>query len=71
MKEYVVVFEKGETSWGAYVPDIPGCVAAANTKEEVLLLIREALLEHISLLKERGMAIPEPTSDTTRISVAA
>ena len=40
---YTVVVEKGPTSFGAYVPDLPGCVAAAETREEVLVLIREAI----------------------------
>jgi len=71
MKEFVVVFEKGASSWGAYVPDLPGCVAAAETREEAESLIREALQTHIELMKERGLPIPEPSSDTTRVSVAA
>jgi len=41
--EYLVVLEKGETSYGAYVPDLPGCVAVAETRREVLKLIREGI----------------------------
>jgi len=41
--EYLVVVEKGKTSYGAYVPDLPGCVAVAETRREVLKLIREGI----------------------------
>ena len=59
---YAVVIEKGETSYGAYVPDLPGCVAAAETKEEVEQLIREAIQFHIEGLREEGLPVPEPSS---------
>jgi len=44
---YMVVVERGDTSWGAHVPDLPGCVAIGETREEVLQLIREAIELHI------------------------
>ena len=47
MTRYMVVVERGETSWGAHVPDLPGCVAVGETREEVLRLIREAIEFHI------------------------
>jgi predicted RNase H-like HicB family nuclease len=59
---YAIVIEKGENSYGAYVPDLPGCVAVAETFEEVKKLIVEAIAFHIEGLKEEGLAIPEPTS---------
>lgn len=59
---YAVVVEKGETSFGAYVPDLPSCVAAAETKEEVLQLIHEAIEFHVEGLREDGQPIPEPSS---------
>jgi predicted RNase H-like HicB family nuclease len=46
---YLVVVEKGPSSYGAYVPDLPGCVAAGESKEEVLSLIREAIALHLPL----------------------
>jgi predicted RNase H-like HicB family nuclease len=50
---YLVVIERGETSWGAHVPDLPGCIAVGETREEVVQLIREAIDLHIeSLMKE-------------------
>src|SRR5215510_1178954 len=51
---YMVVIERGETSWGAHVPDLPGCVAVAETREEVLRLVREAIEFHIDGLKQDG-----------------
>ena len=54
---YAVIVEEGENSFGAYVPDLPGCVAAADTKEEVLELIQEAIEFHIEGLREDGQAI--------------
>lgn len=60
--QYGVVIEKGETSYGAYVPDLPGCVAAGETLEEVEQLIREAIQFHIEGLREEGLPVPEPTS---------
>jgi len=62
VKRYAVVIEKGETSYGAYVPDLPGCVAAGETVEEVETLIREAIQFHVDGLREDGLPIPEPTT---------
>ncbi len=59
---YAVIIEKGETSYGAYVPDLPGCVAVAETLAEIETLIREAIQFHIEGLREEGLPIPEPTS---------
>ncbi len=66
---YLVVVEKGPTSYGAYVPDLPGCVAAAETKEEVLRLIRETIEFHIEGLKEDGAPIPPPHSSSELVEV--
>lgn len=67
---YTVILEKGTSSYGAYVPDLPGCVAAGETKEEALQLIHEAILLHIEDLQSRGHAIPEPNSSSTVLGVA-
>ena len=69
--KYAVVIEKGESSYGAYVPDLPGCIATGKTREEVLSLIHEAIEFHIQGLKEDGATIPEPTSSIEIIEVAA
>jgi len=67
--EYVVIIEQGETSVGAYVPDLPGCVAVGESREEVLELIREAIELHIESMRESGEAIPEPHSFVEKIAV--
>ena len=60
--KYAVVIEKGNTSYGASVPDLPGCIAVGETLEEVQRLIREAIAFHIEGLREEGLPIPEPTT---------
>ena len=60
--EYVVIFEKGENSYGASVPDLPGCIAVAETMEEVRELIAEAIEFHIEGLREDGDVLPPPSS---------
>ncbi len=69
--KYAVVIEKGENGYGAYVPDLPGCIAAADTKEEIKKLIHEAIEFHIEGLKENGEPIPKPASSIEFIEVAA
>lgn len=49
---YAIVIEKGETSYGAYVPDLPGCVAVGETREEVEALIKEAIQFHLEALQQ-------------------
>lgn len=68
---YTVIIERGEKSWGAYVPDLPGCVAAAETREEVLGLIREAVEFHIEGLRENGETVPEPHSFSELVEIHA
>lgn len=69
--EYTIIIERGESSFGAYVPDLPGCVAVAPTRDEARQLIREAIEFHLEGLKEEGVPIPEPLSVSEKISVAA
>lgn len=59
---YAVIIEKGGTSYSAYVPDLPGCIAAATTEQEVRVLIREAVEFHIEGLRQHGEPVPEPSS---------
>jgi predicted RNase H-like HicB family nuclease len=59
---YAVVIEKGPRNYGAYVPDLPGCVAVGDSAEEVRKLIAEAIQLHLDGMREDGDAIPEPTS---------
>ena len=68
---YMVVVERGETSWGAHVPDLPGCVVVAESREEVLQLIREAIEFHIDGLKQAGVPVPTPSSEGEFVEVGA
>ncbi len=68
---YAVIIEEGETSFGAHVPDLPGCVAVADSKAEVLKLIQEAIQFHIEGLKEDGEPVPEPSSSVEYVEVRA
>ena len=67
--QYLVVIEQGPSSFGAYVPDLPGCVAAGETREEVTQLIHEAIEFHLDGMKEDGLPIPQPHSSSEFIEV--
>ena len=69
--QYAVVIEKGARSFGAYVPDLPGCVAVAKTRGEVEKLIVEAIEFHLDGLRESGEPIPKSGSDVRLIDVSA
>jgi len=71
VKEYIVIYERGDLNWSAYVPDLPGCVAAAETKHETGKLIREAIQLHIDAMVEDGEAVPEPTSEAGTVRISA
>ena len=69
--KYLVVIEKGRRSWGAHVPDLPGCIAVAKTKPGVLKLIKGAIEFHIEGLKESKRRVPRPHSEAQVIEVSA
>jgi len=71
MKSYAVVIEQGSTSYGAYVPDLPGCIAVGETKAEVEALIAEAISLHIESLVQNGDPVPEPSSQVEYILPAS
>ena len=66
-----MVFERGPNNWSAYVPDLPGCIATAKNRAELETLIREAIKFHIEGLKEDGLPIPPPASQSELIEIAA
>jgi len=68
---YLVVVEEGPTSYGAYVPDLPGCAVVGETREEVLTLIREAIQFHLEGLRENGHPVPRPSSSSELVEVQA
>lgn len=67
---YLVVLERTERNFGAYAPDLPGCVATGETLEETLQLMREAVALHVRGMEEDGTPIPQPTSTASYVSVA-
>ncbi len=69
---YAVVFERSETGYAAYVPDLPGCVTTGRTLDETKELIRDAIAFHLEGMREEGLPIPEPTSlaDVVEVDVA-
>ena len=67
--QYMVVIEEGESSYGAYVPDLPGCVAVGDTRDEVLTLIQEAIALHLEMLQEDGLPMPLPHSASEYVAV--
>jgi predicted RNase H-like HicB family nuclease len=69
--KYAVIIEMAEKGFGAYIPDLPGCVALGQTRTEVERLIKEAVALHISDLRDQGLPIPRPTSDCEYIEIDA
>ena len=67
--KYAVIIEKSETGFGAYVPDLPGCVAAGETLAETEALIREAVEFHLGGLREDGIAVPLPSAVAEYVEV--
>ena len=68
--QYLVIIEKGANSYGAYVPDLPGCVAVGETKAEMHRLITEAIQFHIEDLREDDDDVPHPSSKAALVDVA-
>ena len=69
--QYLVVIEQGDQGFGAYVPDLPGCIAAGDSQDEVLALIQEAIEFHIEGLQEQGAPVPAPASTAQVVQVGA
>ena len=67
--EYLVIIEEGPSSFGAYVPDLPGCVAVGESRDEAIDLIREAIEMHIESLRENGETVPQPHSFVEKVAV--
>jgi predicted RNase H-like HicB family nuclease len=71
MSRYLVVYEKAPQNWAAYVPDLPGCISTGKTREECEQNIAEAIRGHLDVMRERGEAIPPPSSESGFLDVAA
>ena len=68
-RKYAVIFERADSNWAAYVPDLPGCVSTGKTLEETELNMREAISGHLQTLREFGEPIPEPTSVAKEVEI--
>lgn len=69
--QYLIVIEKTETGYSAYSPDLPGCVSTGATREELAQNMREAIEFHLDGLKVEGLEIPQPTTSSAYVEVAA
>ncbi len=69
--EYLIIIEKSKNGYGAFSPDIPGCVALADTRSQVKKLIKQAIQLHLQGLREDGLAIPRPNSSAEYLKIAA
>lgn len=69
--QYTIVIEKTPNNFAAYVPDLPGCIATAGTREEVVQLMREGIAFHIQGMRENGETVPPPQATATKVRVAA
>ena len=69
--QYLVIVEKSDNGFGSYVPDLPGCVAVAESRDKVVTLIQEAIEFHIEGLKKNGDPIPQPKSQGELVDVHA
>ena len=69
MAHILVIIETGPTSYGAYSPDVPGCVAVGGTREEVEQLMREALQSYLQLMQEEHLPLPESHTDAEYMDI--
>jgi predicted RNase H-like HicB family nuclease len=71
VRRYLVVIERGERSYSAFVPDLPGCIATGRTRSEVVQRMQEAIEMHVEALRGDGLPVPEPTTDGEWVDVEA
>ena len=71
MSRYLVVVERGDRNYSAFVPNLPGCVATGKTRTEVLRHMQGAIEMHLDGLREDGLEVPQPTTDADWIEVAS
>ena len=69
--KYAVVIEEGSNSFGAYVPDLPGCISVGETRAEAVRLIQEAIVLHLQSLQDQGGEVPPAASSVEFVNVAA
>lgn len=71
MADYVIIFEKAGNNYAAMVPDLPGCIGAADTIEELEELMREAVEFHIEGMRLHGEVVPPPSTRASMVRVAS
>lgn len=69
--EYTIVIEEAPRNFSAYAPDLPGCVATGNTRDEVVREMRSAIAYHIESLRQHREPVPDPRCTATVVDVAA
>ncbi|MYG28126.1 MAG: type II toxin-antitoxin system HicB family antitoxin [Boseongicola sp. SB0677_bin_26] len=69
--EYMIVIEKAQRNYAAYVPDLPGCVATGATRDDAIREIGAAMVMHIESLRENGDPVPAPQCTAAMVQVAA
>lgn len=69
MTEYTIIIEKSGFNFAAYAPDVPGCVAAAETFDETRSMMQEALTLHLAMLRDMGEPVPSPSAQSAMVSV--
>ncbi len=69
MSRFLVVIERGERNYSAFVPDLPGCIATGRTRTEVVRRMQQAIELHVATLREDGLPVPEPTTDGEWVEV--
>jgi predicted RNase H-like HicB family nuclease len=68
-RKYVVVIERADGNYSAYVPDLPGCVSVGDNVDECEAAIHEAIQGHIQVMRDEGLTVPEPSSVAREIEV--
>ena len=69
--KYLIVIEQADTGYSAYAPDVPGCVATGDTRDEVEREMKGAIAFHLDGLKAESMAIPQPSSSSSYVDIPA
>ncbi len=70
MRNYLAIYEHTANNWAAFSPDVPGCVATGDTRQEAEKAFSEALAFHLEGLAEEGLPIPEPRSEAGMVAVS-
>ncbi len=68
--KYAIIVERAGENYSAYVPDLPGCIAAADTTEETERLIREGIVIYLEALRASGQPVPLPTTHAIEVEVS-